>query len=164
MMGTTLDRKWGRRADIKGKEVALREEDLFLCHVRPSLLLLILTYGTLWAAPLGKNIFKNIWTHVLIQPGLPEMTHFTLLDKINIYIFHRIDSAQSLATVQPVGQVQSFSFTGVHMLRPFWLLIHWSQLYFHGFCGLVYNVSHLCLWHAHWDFACQDSSVALAHY
>lgn len=51
MMGTTLDRKWGRRADIKGKEVEeihgeLREEELFLCHVHPSLLLLILTYGT----------------------------------------------------------------------------------------------------------------------
>lgn len=61
---------------------ALREEQLFLCHVHPSLFLLILTYGTSWAAPLGKNTSENAYMHVIIQLGLPEMTHFALLHTI----------------------------------------------------------------------------------
>lgn len=70
-----------------GKEARYKKEvkeidELFLCHVHPSLLLLILTYGTSWAAPLGKNTSENVYMHAITQLGLPEMTHFPLLHTI----------------------------------------------------------------------------------
>lgn len=58
MMGTTSERKWGTRPDIKRMERreifgTQRKEELFLHHVHPSLPLEALTYGTSCAARLG---------------------------------------------------------------------------------------------------------------
>ena len=59
-------KKEGKEVDIQG---ILREEELFQCSAPPGPLLLILTFGTLWAAPLGPNASKNVYTHVIRPAG-----------------------------------------------------------------------------------------------
>lgn len=44
---------------------------------------------------LRRKISENVYMHVIVQLGLPEMAHFAFLDTLNICIFYRIDSAHS---------------------------------------------------------------------
>lgn len=65
------------KKEVKEVEIygTLGEEELFLCHVHPSLSLPILAYGTSCATPVGKNTPENVYMHLIIQLGLPEMTY-----------------------------------------------------------------------------------------
>lgn len=70
IMGTTLERKWGRRPDLKKQRSRYTEkwfeEESFQCHF-PQVCGLVLACGTSCTVPLGKNTQEKSYTQLIIQ-------------------------------------------------------------------------------------------------